>query len=189
MCIQQFLIFRKEKCCWRCCCYFHSRWNQVLTVMLIGFVVSDLLWLIGSTAVGGWPVDKLESASDMAGHRILLLANSFFSISTVMSVFYLGSFWRVNSKCGPLQISTLRMFKDIRNFLTIFLGVFLAFSLGMRNIYSYRNKLEAIYLNGNGNGTAQSVEDELSTYVFGNSIEHCINVISGLLVRSLYFSH
>jgi hypothetical protein len=157
--------------------------------MLIGFVVSDLLWLIGSTAVGGWPVDKLESASDMAGHRILLLANSFFSISTVISVFYLGSFWRVNSKCGPLQISTLRMFKDIRNFLTIFLGVFLAFSLGIRNIYSYRNKLEAIYLNGNGNGTAQSVEDELSTYVFGNSIEHCINVISGLLVRSLYFSH
>ncbi|CAB4021493.1 short transient receptor potential channel 4-like, partial [Paramuricea clavata] len=125
--------------------------------MLIGFLASELLWFIG-----GWPVDKLESASDVPGHRILLLANSLFSISTVLSVFYLGSFWTVHSMGGSLQISSLRMLKDIRNFSVIFFGVFVAFTLGVWNIYSFRNTLEAIY--PNGNGTAQRVEDDISTF-------------------------
>ena len=167
MCVQQALIFWKEKCCWRCCCYFHNGWNWVLTIMLIGFLASELLWFIG-----GWPVDKLESASDVPEHRILLLANSLFSISTVISVFYLGSFWTVHSMGGPLQISSLRMLKDIRNFSVIFFGVFMAFTLGVWNIYSFRNTLEAIY--PKGNGTAQHVEGNISTYVFGNIIARIV---------------
>jgi hypothetical protein len=73
---------------------------------------------------------------------------------------------------GPLQISSLRMLKDIRNFSVIFFGVFMAFTLGVWNIYSFRNTLEAIY--PKGNGTAQRVEGNISTYVFGNIIARIV---------------
>ena len=141
------------------CCYFHKWWNCVLSAMLLGFIISGLLWLIGSTAIGGWSAVELISSWDIAGHKILLLANSFFSVSSVLSVFYLGSLCQVNSEFGPLQLSTLRMFKDISKFLTIFLGVFFAFTLGVRNLYSYNKSLQTEYFPQN------STEHALSTYV------------------------
>ncbi len=149
------------------CRYFHKWWNCVLSAMLVGFLASGLFWIIGSTAIGGWSAVKLMSPLDIAGHRILLLANSLFSISSVLSVFYVGSLCQVNSVFGPLQLSTLRMFKDIGKFLTIFLGVFFAFTLGVRNLYSYSKSLEVEYFHSNSSyRRANHTEDELSTYVY-----------------------
>ena len=130
--------------------------------MLLGFLASGLLWLIGSMTVGGWSAVELISFWEIAGHKILLMANSLFSISSVISVFYLGSLCQVNSEFGPLQLSTLRMFKDIGKFLTIFLGVFFAFTLGVRNLYSYNKSLQIEYFHKNGTDHDHS-EDELST--------------------------
>lgn len=146
--------------------YFNKWWNIVLVVMLIGFLLAGLLWVVASTAIGGWSAANLISSLDIAGHTILLLGNSLFSISAVISVMYLGSLAQVNSIFGPLQLSTLRMFKDIGKFLTIFLGVFVAFTLGIRNLYSYNNSLELEYLNGNK--TDVETQDDLGTYVFQN---------------------
>jgi hypothetical protein len=159
MFIQQVEKIHREKCY-----YFHKWWNCVLSAMLVGFLVSGLLWLIGSTTMGGWSAVKLVSSWQIAGHKILLMANSFFSISSVISVFYLGSLCQVNSEFGPLQLSTLRMFKDIGKFLTIFLGVFFAFTLGVRNLYSYNKSLQVEYFHKNGT-KHHHTEDQLSTYV------------------------
>ena len=141
--------------------YFRKWWNAVLIAMLIGFMLSAVFWIIGSSTVGGWAATNFISGVDLAGHKILLMGNGLFSISSVISVFYLGSLWQVNSVFGPLQLSTIRMFKYIGKFLTIFLGVFFAFTLGVRNLYSYNRSLEAEYLDKNG--TTHRNDEELST--------------------------
>ena len=158
MFLQQIQKIRRERCF-----YFHKWWNCVLSAMLLGFLASGLLWLIGSTTVGGWSAVELISFWEIAGHKILLMANSLFSISSVISVFYLGSLCQVNSEFGPLQLSTCRMFKDIAKFLTIFLGVFFAFTLGVRNLYSYNRSLQVEYFQKNGTHHDHR-EDELSTF-------------------------
>jgi hypothetical protein len=142
-----------------------------------------LFWIIGTTAIGGWSAVKLISSLDIAGHKILLIANSCFSISSVVSVFYLGSLCQVNSVFGPLQLSTLRMVKDISKFLTVFLGLFFAFTLGVRNLYSYNRSLQLEYISSNS--TAHNTADQLSTYVFqivlsvGRGIVVCNFIASG----------
>jgi hypothetical protein len=162
-------------------CYFYKWWNCVLTAMLMGFVASAFLMLIGSTAIGGWSAAKLASHWDLAGHQILLLANSLFSISSVISVFYLGSLCQVNSVFGPLQLSTLRMIKDIGKFLTISLGIFFAFTLGVRNLYSYNRSLELEYLDSNS--TTKRTGQELGTYVFQNNIASLKFLFHFLMLR------
>ena len=131
--------------------------------MLIGFTASAVFWIIGSSTVGGWAATNLVSGVDVAGHKCLLIGNGLFSISSVISVFYLGCLYQVNAVFGPLQVSTIRMLKDIMKFLTIFLGVFFAFTLGVRNLYSYNRSLEAEYLDKND--TTHQHDEELSTYV------------------------
>jgi hypothetical protein len=141
--------------------YFLKWWNCVLSAMLLGYFCAGLLWLIGSTAIGGWSAVGLISSWDIAGHNVLLLANSFFSVASVLTVFYLGCLCQVNSTFGPMQLSTLRMFRDITKFLMIFLGVFFAFTLGVRNLYSYNKSLQLEYIHENS--TAHETEDKLST--------------------------
>ena len=147
--------------------YVNKWWNIVLFVMLIGFLGAGLCWVAASAAIGGWSAANLISSFNIAGHTVLLIGNGLFSISSVISVMYLGSLGQVNSVFGPLQLSTLRMFKDIGKFLTIFLGVFVAFTLGVRNLYSYSNSLEFEYLNGNKTGM-ELTEENLGKYVFQN---------------------
>ena len=158
MCFRQVRMIKKHKLD-----YFRKWWNAVLITMLIGFLASVVFWIIGSSAVRGWSATNLMSGLDLAGHKILLISKSLFSISSVISVFYLGSLCQVNSVFGPLQLSTIRMIKDILKFLTIFLGVFFAFTLGVRSLYSHNRSLESEYLEKNST-TNQSAE-ELSRYV------------------------
>ena len=147
--------------------YVNKWWNIVLFVMLIGFLGAGLCWVAASAAIGGWSAANLISSLNITGHTVLLIGNSLFSISSVISVMYLGSLAQVNSVVGPLHLSTLRMFKDIGKFLTIFLVVFVAFTLGVRNLYSYSNSLEFEYLNGNKTGM-ELTEENLGKYVFQN---------------------
>ena len=111
--------------------YFLQWWNCFTTVMLAVYVLSGVLWLVGLLIVN----------TEKTGYVLLLVGNSGFSIASILSVFHFGSLCRVNSMFGPLELSVYQMFKDIMKFLTIFLGVFLAFTLGMRNLYSYNRSL------------------------------------------------
>lgn len=156
--------------------YFKKWWNCVLIIMLCGFLISGLFWLIGSTTIGGWAARNLKSSINITGHNILLVANSVFSISSIVSIAYLGSLCQVNAIFGPLQLSILRMVKDIAKFLTIFLGIFFAFTLGVRNLYSYNRSLEDEYLGGNG--TAYRQKEQLGRYV--NSLKLILGSIKRL---------
>ena len=112
--------------------YFLKWWNCFTTVMLIIYLLSGVLWLVGFLIVN----------RDKTGYVLLLVGNSGFSIASILSVFHFGNLCRVNSVFGPLQLSVYRMFEDILKFLTIFLGVFLAFTVGVRNLYSYNRSLQ-----------------------------------------------
>ena len=105
--------------------YFKKWWNWILATMLVLFLFSAWLFMVASALNTGNSVD------------LFLLSNSCFSIAVVVSIFYLGALCQANSVFGPLMLSTLRMIQDILKFLTMFLGVFLAFTLGIRNLYSY----------------------------------------------------
>ena len=149
MCVQQAPMMWKEKSR-----YFRKWWNCVLTAMLAGFLISGLFFMVGLTANGGSSTSKLMSSSlGITARRILLIGNSFYSIFSVIF------FCQVNSVVGPLQLSIIRMFKDICNFLGIFLGIFFAFTVGVRNLYSYSKSLELQYFVSNT--TTPHMKDEL----------------------------
>ena len=112
--------------------YFLKWWNCFTTVMLFIYLFSGVLWLLGFLIVN----------KDKTGYMLLLVGNSGFSIASILSVFHFGNLCRVNSMFGPLQLSVYRMFKDILKFLTIFLGLFLGFTVGVRNLYSYNRSLQ-----------------------------------------------
>ena len=113
--------------------YFLKWWKCITIVMLFLFLLSGGLCLLGFAITGRWSV--------RTARNMILLGNSCFSIAAVLSVFHLGNLCQVNSVFGPLQLSMYRMFTDILKFLTIFLGLFLAFTLGVRNLYSHSHSL------------------------------------------------
>ena len=49
----------------------------------------------------------------------------------------------MNYVLGPLQLSLLRMLQDVLKFLLFFAGIFAAFVMGLRHLYSYYNSIQA----------------------------------------------
>ena len=123
--------------------YFFKWWNITITIMLLLFLLAFLFWLIGFAIAGGWSVVEMSQLKikTRTGHRLLLLGNSFFSLAIVVSVFHLVDLCQVSSVLGPLQLSLYRMLRDVLKFLLIFFGIFMAFVMGVRNLYSYYNSL------------------------------------------------
>ena len=121
--------------------YFYKWWNCLTTAMLFIFFSAAVFWVIGFSTTGKWS-STLAILRERIAHRMLLLGSSCFSIASVLSVWHFGNLCQVNSLFGPLQLSVYRMFKDILKFLTFFLGIFLAFTLGVRNLYSYSRSLQ-----------------------------------------------
>lgn len=72
----------------------------------------------------------------MYAYDLLLLANATFSIGLVLSFVHASNFFQVNSILGPLQLSLLKMMRDILKFLFLFLLLYLAFGWAERKVYS-----------------------------------------------------
>ena len=121
--------------------YFYKWWNCLTTVMLSIFLLAAVFWLIGFAATGKWS-STFAILRERIAHRMLLLGSSCFSIASVLSVWHFVNLCQVSVFFGPMQLSVYRMFKDILKFLTFFLGIFLAFTLGVRNLYSYSRSLQ-----------------------------------------------
>ena len=49
----------------------------------------------------------------------------------------------MNSVLGPLQLSLYRMLRDVLKFLVFFLAIFVAFVMGVRNLYSYYSSIQS----------------------------------------------
>lgn len=66
-----------------------------------------------------------------------LLSEGLYAIAVVLSFSRIAYILPANESFGPLQISLGRTVKDIFKFMVIFILVFLAFMIGMFNLYSY----------------------------------------------------
>ena len=107
------------------------------------FVISGILWIAGfimtAQGFGGWTIPIGEVFGDKAqvyAYRLILLSNATFSISLVLSFINASNFFQVNSILGPLQLSLVKMMRDIIKFLFLFLLLFLAFGWAERKVYS-----------------------------------------------------
>ena len=116
--------------------YFSKRRNTFLFLTLVIFLLSFILWCIGNKLLNG-----SMNSYHQDGHQMLFFGNSIFSIASVFIVFSVGNLCQVNPVFGPLQLLMYQMFKDIVKFLVLFLGLFAAFTLGVRNLYSYNRSL------------------------------------------------
>lgn len=66
-----------------------------------------------------------------------LVSEGLYAIAVVLSFSRIAYILPANESFGPLQISLGRTVKDIFKFMVIFILVFLAFMIGMFNLYSY----------------------------------------------------
>lgn len=66
-----------------------------------------------------------------------LISEGLYAIAVVLSFSRIAYILPANESFGPLQISLGRTVKDIFKFMVIFIMVFVAFMIGMFNLYSY----------------------------------------------------
>lgn len=66
-----------------------------------------------------------------------LVSEGLYAVAVVLSFSRIAYILPANESFGPLQISLGRTVKDIFKFMVIFIMVFLAFMIGMFNLYSY----------------------------------------------------
>uniref|UniRef100_A0A671LU92 Ion transport domain-containing protein n=1 Tax=Sinocyclocheilus anshuiensis TaxID=1608454 RepID=A0A671LU92_9TELE len=70
-----------------------------------------------------------------------LISEGLYAIAVVLSFSRIAYILPANESFGPLQISLGRTVKDIFKFMVIFIMVFVAFMIGMFNLYSYYQRL------------------------------------------------
>nr|XP_057942565.1 short transient receptor potential channel 6a isoform X2 [Doryrhamphus excisus] len=94
-----------------------------------------------------------------------LVSEGLYAVAVVLSFSRIAYILPANESFGPLQISLGRTVKDIFKFMVIFLLVFLAFMIGMFNLYSY-------YLGVKQNDAFTTLEESFKTLfwaIFGLS--------------------
>ena len=113
--------------------YLSQYWNLVTLIMLALFVVSGVLWFIGHLMIVS---GVKEASAKKLDYRSILLSNAFFAFGMVLAFFHISNSFQVNSMLGPLQLSLVKMVRDIAKFLFLFLLLFLAFAWAERKVYS-----------------------------------------------------
>ncbi|XP_075956859.1 short transient receptor potential channel 6 [Anarhichas minor] len=94
-----------------------------------------------------------------------LISEGLYAIAVVLSFSRIAYILPANESFGPLQISLGRTVKDIFKFMVIFVTVFVAFMVGMFNLYSY-------YLGAKHNDAFTTLEESFKTLfwaIFGLS--------------------
>ncbi|XP_068174143.1 short transient receptor potential channel 6 [Antennarius striatus] len=94
-----------------------------------------------------------------------LISEGLYAIAVVLSFSRIAYVLPANESFGPLQISLGRTVKDIFKFMVIFITVFVAFMVGMFNLYSY-------YLGAKHNNAFTTLEESFKTLfwaIFGLS--------------------
>ncbi|KAB0364940.1 hypothetical protein FD754_009096, partial [Muntiacus muntjak] len=71
-----------------------------------------------------------------------IISEGLYAIAVVLSFSRIAYILPANESFGPLQISLGRTVKDIFKFMVIFIMVFVAFMIGMFNLYSYYRDVE-----------------------------------------------
>ncbi|KAJ3588670.1 hypothetical protein NHX12_009524 [Muraenolepis orangiensis] len=104
-----------------------------------------------------------------------LVSEGLYAVAVVLSFSRIAYILPANESFGPLQISLGRTVKDIMKFMVIFVLVFLAFMIGMFNLYSY-------YLGAKANEAFTTLEESFKTLfwaIFGLSEVRSVVVNNG----------
>uniref|UniRef100_A0A3B3T5B4 Transient receptor potential cation channel, subfamily C, member 6a n=1 Tax=Paramormyrops kingsleyae TaxID=1676925 RepID=A0A3B3T5B4_9TELE len=104
-----------------------------------------------------------------------IVSEALYAVAVVLSFSRIAYILPANESLGPLQISLGRTVKDIFKFMVIFILVFLAFMIGMFNLYSY-------YLGAKQNDAFTTVEESFKTLfwaIFGLSEVKSVVVNNG----------
>ncbi|XP_037124772.1 short transient receptor potential channel 6a isoform X2 [Syngnathus acus] len=104
-----------------------------------------------------------------------LVSEGLYAVAVVLSFSRIAYILPANESFGPLQISLGRTVKDILKFMVIFLLVFLAFMIGMFNLYSY-------YLGIKQNDAFTTLEESFKTLfwaIFGLSEVRSVVINNG----------
>ncbi|XP_061558533.1 short transient receptor potential channel 6a isoform X1 [Phycodurus eques] len=104
-----------------------------------------------------------------------LVSEGLYAVAVVLSFSRIAYILPANESFGPLQISLGRTVKDIFKFMVIFLLVFLAFMIGMFNLYSY-------YLGVKQNDAFTTLEESFKTLfwaIFGLSEVRSVVINNG----------
>ena len=118
--------------------YLSQYWNLITLIMLGLFVISGVLWFIERlmSAKEGVKGPAESSSARELKYRLILQSNAFFAFGMVLAFFHISNSLQVNSMLGPLQLSLIKMVRDIAKFLFLFLLLFLAFAWAERKLYS-----------------------------------------------------
>ncbi|XP_032221589.1 short transient receptor potential channel 3 [Nematostella vectensis] len=124
--------------------YLSQWWNLVTLAMLGLFIISGILWVAGSALSVSKEGSLAVSFQQVLGltegikesYRFILLANAFFTIGVLLAFLHFSNAVQVNSTLGPLQLSLVKMVKDILKFLLLFFLIYLAFVVALRRVYS-----------------------------------------------------
>ncbi|XP_030601897.1 short transient receptor potential channel 6a isoform X2 [Archocentrus centrarchus] len=104
-----------------------------------------------------------------------LVSEGLYAVAVVLSFSRIAYILTANESFGPLQISLGRTVKDIFKFMVIFILVFLAFMIGMFNLYSY-------YLGAKQNDAFTTLEESFKTLfwaIFGLSEVRSVVINNG----------
>uniref|UniRef100_A0A3Q0R401 Transient receptor potential cation channel, subfamily C, member 6a n=1 Tax=Amphilophus citrinellus TaxID=61819 RepID=A0A3Q0R401_AMPCI len=104
-----------------------------------------------------------------------LVSEGLYAVAVVLSFSRIAYILPANESFGPLQISLGRTVKDIFKFMVIFILVFLAFMIGMFNLYSY-------YLGAKQNDAFTTLEESFKTLfwaIFGLSEVRSVVINNG----------
>ncbi|KAG7261382.1 hypothetical protein CRUP_036096, partial [Coryphaenoides rupestris] len=106
---------------------------------------------------------------------MVLVSEGLYAVAVVLSFSRIAYILPANESFGPLQISLGRTVKDIMKFMVIFILVFLAFMIGMFNLYSY-------YLGAKENDAFTTLEESFKTLfwaIFGLSEVRSVVINNG----------
>jgi hypothetical protein len=107
--------------------------------MCFVFLASYVLRLIAYTygrIEGNWTVlDSLTNSVLSGWYKVVLIANSLFSIGMMLSFINLSTFVQFNDTLGPLQLALYHLILDVMKFLLFFSFFFVAFGISLKKLY------------------------------------------------------
>ncbi|XP_029161945.1 short transient receptor potential channel 5-like [Nylanderia fulva] len=115
---------------------FSTRTNWYELIMLVLFILTFLFWIVAALDV------RMNGQRDLERkywhkHDPTLIAEGIFCVATIMAFFKLLFICQLDYNLGPLQLSLVKMIRDVGHFIAIFGIIVMAFAIGLCHLYQY----------------------------------------------------
>ncbi|KAL6435384.1 hypothetical protein ACFW04_005397 [Cataglyphis niger] len=104
--------------------------------MLVLFILTFLFWIVAALDV------RMNGQRDLERkywykYDPTLIAEGIFCLATIMAFFKLLFICQLDYDLGPLQLSLVKMIRDVGHFVAIFGIIVIAFAVGLCHLYQY----------------------------------------------------